>query len=408
LCVLGTTPEEQHEALLSELLKDERSAYVAHQTLLRAELDRERISQLLANGEEGLRCAIACGLLHLSAEASLYEGALIPEAHATLERLLTDSEDALTRVRAAAGLSRIAPGPVVRETLLACARNPSNPLLDRVYSIYGLSPLARADEQLVADLQDLPSGRNKVAVGLVVAESLMQALRHEEAAESVFGWLDQVSHPRDVTRAMELLRVCALVVPRIGPKLEQLRAEGQSERLRKIAANVCAEVEVRRELRRFRNVPVTDVLAAMEAPTTPELLRLRLSRRLVDMALEDEDSKQAIAVLRGMTVADASPSIRLAAAEALWALAFNIGGMAEVEAETREIIKEVTRSPAEEPVRLRAARLLGEEGRSVIDTLAHTATDEQTRYQAGLASKDLELRAWLQSVGVEDPPESLH
>jgi hypothetical protein len=403
-CSLGALPPEEHEALLHEFLRDERNITVAHHTLARADLPRERIHSLLVEGDEGLRCAVAGGLLHQPAGVSLYQGTFSAVALTVLKTLLAHSWNASVRIRAAVALAEFAPEPQARDALLACVRDPSSPLQDLTDSIQAVGSLARSEPQIIGELQLLftrPQGEGSIAVGLAVADAQIRASQPLAAVESTLGFIAQIKRHETRKNVEERWITCANREPRVEELLRRLCTEGQTETVRMMATRACTEVSLRRELRRFVDAPLSALLAEMEAPTTPERLRARLSRRFLVVALTEEDCERVLEVLRKMAAFGSSEESRLTAAEVVWALAFGLENVSALQDEACAVYRELAHSGTEEKVRLRAARLLGEEGHPTIESLASSSADEEIRFLAGVAQGSLKFRAGLQSVGRE-------
>jgi hypothetical protein len=371
------------------LLRNERSAAVARLTLTKADLPEERIHALLKEGEEGVRCAMASGLLSQIEGMRLYQGRFTEEALITLRELVTSTEFPSIKIRAASILAEFGPNPRAREILLECVHDRASHILDALDSLRALGFYASNDPQLVLLLQGFSTRSPNMSVRLIAVSGLIHASRSMEATESMLGWFEQLPQRRNRKAVTERLLLAASADPQVEKLLGRLRVEGQTEGLRELAAHVCEEVALRQELKKLLGMPLSDLLAIMEAPTTSEKLRQRLAWNLAALSTTEDDFERVQEVLHKMMAADSPPASRLAAVRAMRMLSLDVD-------EGMPVYRDLANSSVEEKVRLQAAQMLGEEGRPLIELLASNTADEDIRSRVKKVQKSLQLRAALQ------------
>jgi hypothetical protein len=112
--------------------------------------------------------------------------------------------------------------------------------------------------------------------------------------------------------------------------------------------------------------------------------------RLFRHAIPESKTDKVREVLRGMARAEASPMSRVLAAQAMRDHSLVAGE------EWLAILRALVGAGIGELVRLYAARMLGEEGRLVLESLAANATHENVRTMATFSLESLKRRASLQ------------
>jgi 3',5'-cyclic AMP phosphodiesterase CpdA len=398
--VFDSTPPEEHAEILGRCLRAEWSTFVAHYVLARVNIPEEQLRLLLTKGDEGTRCILAGGLLYPSSKARLYEGRLTAEARATLDALLAGSQLPMIRVRAAVILAEHEPTPRVRETLLACTRNPTARGTLIAYCLRALGAFVGDDPQLAEEVRTWPIRLGDPSMLQAAADALTRAERWTEAARCFLEWVKQLPGHKNRKRAEEKLLTLCSRSPEVLALLEEVQAEWTSETLRALASSVLEETTTRRQLKELEQVPLSGIMDLLEAPTASHPMRQKILRRVITRgAFADAGSEELLEnarfleVLRELEAPDAPPMSRLEAAITRFDLSSDRDALRTT---CRDILLTGT---DDERARLMAARWLGDEGRLALEGLAAHAVDEEVRDRAATALESLRLRTLLQAVG---------
>jgi 3',5'-cyclic AMP phosphodiesterase CpdA len=399
-CAIGTTPIEEQEALLINLLADEKSDFVVADALACVHLSKERIQALLGGTGgygEGVRCAIACGLAVSADVFNFYgvPGDLLEAALQTLNELLENSHDPKIRLRAALGIMGPQPTALAQDLVIKHLRTAQRPDEDLLACIHALAPLTRKEPTITSELMSLLPRFSDWIVHMPVADTLVRAGRVSESLDILFQWLAQVPEQEARKRVVEMLISWARTFQNVGHELARLRTEGVGETIRGIAALVCERLTPVRHEGDVFMMSFDEVLERLE---TTGVDAERLISGLFHNEIPESENDRVQRALRRAAAAEAHPRSRLAAARAMRNLSL------VPEEESHGLLKELAGSSTDELVRLHAARLLGDEGRPAFESLAASATQEKVRTMAAFSLRSLELRASLQEVG-QQPSE---
>jgi 3',5'-cyclic AMP phosphodiesterase CpdA len=407
-CAVDTMPSEEHLPLLIALLEAEQDSFVSHGTLAYARLQEPVLRSLMAGeagGGDGVRYAVAVGVLERGwFSTTRFADALAAEAEQTLRDLLQHSGLLTVRVRCALRLADYTPEVFVQEALLECLRDPSIPPMLIVESISALGRFAFSDSQ-ASELKGLWQRSQNIGVRTSVLTFLLLNGRAQEGFQLMQEWLEQSPSDDVGNRLVALLQMARDQKAEPKELLERWQGEEGTEVSRRIAASVYAQESVSEPATaedhiNFRELPLEELLEHARSGSMSVRRRavLMLSWHHIPATLHEEVRE----LLRGMVIPDVEPWSRFEAARMMKVLAL------VPDEEWLAVLRSLADSCSDEFVRLTAARMLGEEGRSTIEWLAAHATDKKVRTQARNADRSLQLRAALQEVGRHSQKSSTH
>jgi predicted phosphodiesterase len=397
-CALNTTPAEQHEPLLLQLLETESDDFVAAQTISDTQLSQEHIQALLDESRglgEGMRCTIACGLTYKFGgfKVHFFSDDLIEVALQTLRGLLSLSSDPSIRIRAALNLAERELTASIQETVaghLRAATKLDESVLDSI-GVLGrlIGEVPGFKDELLALLPRFDEWRVHVAV----ADLLVRNGDVPEAIGLVLRWFERVPGQESQKMVVDQLVSWAKTFQQARGWLEHLRSAGTEEAHRGITTLVCERLSTPpRQYPSIFELSLDQLLERLETAENAEESKQWMSG-LFHHEIPEPKKDRVREVLRKKAAKVASPRERLMAARAMRELSLT------AEEEWLAILKDLAGSSTNEFVRLYAARMLKEEGQQAFESLAASATDDKVRDMAAFSLRALALRTALLKVG---------